>query len=169
MSFTNFCASCEDLDTNRRPNTRRKHVDPTFDRHCPGVGDAPASSPPNQSRRQEHPTSRRRTRIAVNIADAERRHTRRAVESEMSVLDAIIHERSILRGSIGTLIARRVRRGRHGVAVSFTVQAINRPIRSREHPMDGRYAVTFKPDKPGKWMFHCHFRHHTSNAMMEGA
>lgn len=48
-------------------------------------------------------------------------------------------------------------------------------------PEDGRYAVTtvdegpgnffevtFKPDKPGKWIFHCHFPHHTSNAMQEG-
>lgn len=48
-------------------------------------------------------------------------------------------------------------------------------------PEDGRYAVTavdegpgnffevtFKPDKPGKWIFHCHFPHHTANAMMEG-
>lgn len=48
-------------------------------------------------------------------------------------------------------------------------------------PEDGRYAVTtvdegpgnffevtFKPDKPGKWIFHCHFPHHTTNAMMEG-
>lgn len=47
--------------------------------------------------------------------------------------------------------------------------------------MDGRYAVTtvdegpgnffevtFKPDKPGKWLFHCHFPHHTSNMMMSG-
>lgn len=50
-----------------------------------------------------------------------------------------------------------------------------------ERPEDGRYAVTtvdegpgnffevtFKPDKPGKWVFHCHFPHHTSNAMMDG-
>jgi FtsP/CotA-like multicopper oxidase with cupredoxin domain len=50
-----------------------------------------------------------------------------------------------------------------------------------ERPEAGRYAVTtvdegpgnffeviFKPDKPGKWLFHCHFPHHTSNAMMDG-
>lgn len=50
-----------------------------------------------------------------------------------------------------------------------------------ERPVAGQYAVTtvdegpgnffevtFKPDKPGKWIFHCHFPHHTSNAMMEG-
>lgn len=50
-----------------------------------------------------------------------------------------------------------------------------------ERPEDGRYAVTtvdegpgnffevtFKPDKPGKWIFHCHFPHHTSNAMKDG-
>ena len=50
-----------------------------------------------------------------------------------------------------------------------------------ERPEDGRYAVTtvdegpgnffevtFRPDKPGKWIFHCHFPHHTSNAMMDG-
>lgn len=50
-----------------------------------------------------------------------------------------------------------------------------------ERPGDGRYAVTtvdegpgnffevtFKPDKPGKWIFHCHFPHHTSNAMQSG-
>ena len=48
-------------------------------------------------------------------------------------------------------------------------------------PEDGRYAVTtvdegpgnffevtFRPDKPGKWIFHCHFPHHTSNAMKDG-
>ncbi len=50
-----------------------------------------------------------------------------------------------------------------------------------DRPVDGRYAVTtvdegpgnsfevtFKPDKPGKWLFHCHFPHHTSNMMMDG-
>ncbi len=50
-----------------------------------------------------------------------------------------------------------------------------------DRPEDGRYAVTtidespgnffevtFKPDKPGKWIFHCHFPHHTTNAMMDG-
>ena len=50
-----------------------------------------------------------------------------------------------------------------------------------ERPVSGQYAVTtvdegpgnffevtFKPDKPGKWIFHCHFPHHTSNAMMDG-
>ena len=50
-----------------------------------------------------------------------------------------------------------------------------------DRPVDGRYAVTtidegpgnffevtFKPDKPGKWIFHCHFPHHTSNAMKSG-
>lgn len=50
-----------------------------------------------------------------------------------------------------------------------------------ERPVAGRYAVTtvdegpgnffevvFTPDKPGKWIFHCHFPHHTANAMMPG-
>ena len=48
-------------------------------------------------------------------------------------------------------------------------------------PVAARYAVTtvdegpgnffdvvFTPDKPGKWLFHCHFPHHTSNMMMDG-
>lgn len=30
------------------------------------------------------------------------------------------------------------------------------------------YDVEFTPDKPGKWVFHCHFPHHTSNSMMSG-
>lgn len=50
-----------------------------------------------------------------------------------------------------------------------------------ERPESGQYAVTtvdegpgnffeitFTPDKPGKWIFHCHFPHHTSNAMKDG-
>ncbi|WP_211373611.1 multicopper oxidase family protein [Cellulomonas fimi] len=28
--------------------------------------------------------------------------------------------------------------------------------------------VEFSFDKPGKWIFHCHFPHHTSNAMQDG-
>ncbi len=30
------------------------------------------------------------------------------------------------------------------------------------------YEVTFTPDKPGKWLFHCHVPHHTSNEGMSG-
>lgn len=50
-----------------------------------------------------------------------------------------------------------------------------------DRPESGLYAVTtvdegpgnffevvFTPDKPGKWLFHCHFPHHTANAMKEG-
>lgn len=50
-----------------------------------------------------------------------------------------------------------------------------------DRPESGQYAVTtvdegpgnffevvFTPDKPGKWIFHCHFPHHTSNAMLDG-
>lgn len=48
-------------------------------------------------------------------------------------------------------------------------------------PVSARSAVTtidegpgnfhefeFTPDKPGKWLFHCHFPHHTSNSKMSG-
>ncbi len=31
------------------------------------------------------------------------------------------------------------------------------------------YEVTFTPDKPGKWLFHCHIPHHTTNESMSGA
>lgn len=50
-----------------------------------------------------------------------------------------------------------------------------------EVPVSARSAVTtidegpgnfhefeFTPDKPGKWLFHCHFPHHTSNSKMSG-
>jgi FtsP/CotA-like multicopper oxidase with cupredoxin domain len=50
-----------------------------------------------------------------------------------------------------------------------------------EVPVSARHAVTtidegpgnfhefeFTLDKPGKWLFHCHFPHHTSNSMMSG-
>lgn len=30
------------------------------------------------------------------------------------------------------------------------------------------FEVTFTADRPGKWLFHCHFPHHTSNSMMSG-
>jgi FtsP/CotA-like multicopper oxidase with cupredoxin domain len=30
------------------------------------------------------------------------------------------------------------------------------------------FDVQFVVDKPGKWLFHCHFPHHTSNAQMSG-
>ncbi len=30
------------------------------------------------------------------------------------------------------------------------------------------YEVEFMVDKPGKWLFHCHVPHHTSNSMMDG-
>lgn len=30
------------------------------------------------------------------------------------------------------------------------------------------FEVEFTPDKPGKWIFHCHFPHHTTNMMMAG-
>lgn len=30
------------------------------------------------------------------------------------------------------------------------------------------YEVTFTPDKPGKWLFHCHVPHHTTNEQMSG-
>ena len=30
------------------------------------------------------------------------------------------------------------------------------------------FDVRFVVDKPGKWIFHCHFPHHTSNSMMSG-
>lgn len=50
-----------------------------------------------------------------------------------------------------------------------------------ERPLDAQYKVTtvdlgpgnfveveFTPDKAGKWLFHCHFPHHTANSMMSG-
>ena len=30
------------------------------------------------------------------------------------------------------------------------------------------FEMTFVPDKPGRWLFHCHFPHHTANDMEEG-
>ncbi|MGI8670351.1 MAG: multicopper oxidase domain-containing protein [Aridibacter sp.] len=30
------------------------------------------------------------------------------------------------------------------------------------------FEVTFTPDKPGKWLFHCHVPHHTTNETMSG-
>lgn len=30
-----------------------------------------------------------------------------------------------------------------------------------------RYVIEFTPDRPGKWMLHCHIPHHTSNAHQE--
>ncbi len=63
----------------------------------------------------------------------------------------------------------------HGFDMTIVAQ------NGHERPESGRYAVTtvdegpgnffeveFTPDKPGKWIFHCHFPHHTSNAMMDG-
>ena len=65
----------------------------------------------------------------------------------------------------------------HQHGFDLTVESQN----GHERPHDGRYAVTtvdlgpgnffeitFVPDKPGKWIFHCHFPHHTTNDMKEG-
>ena len=48
-------------------------------------------------------------------------------------------------------------------------ERVDRPVVTTVDEGPGNFhEVVFTPDKPGRWLVHCHFPHHTSNAMQEG-